>query len=206
MFVCICAFVQQQQQVHTLLSLTLCSQMCIMYVNISRDNELHEIVKLASRPMPDRPQGMVCVAIYTTSNWKDNKNNNMEPYVVLARNYPGSLFLMNSNINNSINNRLLLPSSASPSPTTKTTVIHVYAGGKRVAQIVENSLCGGNNEGVLSQLQHVLESQLQHAPLTFDLLAPTPSSSSLPTETIDAVAEEYDFESSYGNWLPNVED
>lgn len=181
---------------------------CInMHMYISRDNELYEIVKLASRPLPDRPQGMVCVAIYTTSsNWKDNnKNNNMEAYEILARNYPGSLFLMNTNMNNSINNNLLLPSSP-PSPATITTIIHVYAGGKRVAQIVENSLCGGNEDVFLSQLQHELESQLQHAPpLKFDLLAQTPSSS-LPTETIDKVAEEYDFESSYGNWLPNVED
>ena len=78
----------------------------------------------------------------------------------------------------------------------------MYAGGNRVAKIVENSRSGGN-EGVLSQVQHLLDSKLDRAKSNFDLLAPT--SSSLPTDTMDNVAE-YDFESSYGNWLPNVED
>lgn len=165
----------------------------------SRDNELHEIVKLASRPLPDRPQGMVCVAIYTSNSKNDNyDNNNVEQYETLARNYPGSLFLMNTNMNNSINNKLLLPNSASQ---TITTIIDVYARGNRVAQIVENSR--GGNEGVLLQLQHVLDSHLSKEQLTFDLLAP--ASSSLPKATMDTSAE-YDFESSYGNWLPNVED
>lgn len=166
----------------------------------SRDSELHEIVKLASRPLPDRPQGMVCVAIYTSNSKNDNyDNNNMEMYETLARNYPGSLFLMNTNMNNSINNKFLMSSQASQ--TTITTVIDVYARGNRVAQIVENSR--GGNEGVLLQLQHVLDSHLSQEQLTFDLLAP--ASSSLPKGTMDT-STEYDFESSYGNWLPNVED
>jgi hypothetical protein len=122
----------------------------------------------------------------------------MEGYELLARNNPGSLFLMNTNMNNSINNNILL-SSSSP---TMTTIIDVYTGGKRVAQIVENSRCG--NELVLSQLQHVLDSNVHIVPLKGDVFS---QASSLPIETMEAtIAAEYDFESSYENWLPNFED
>ncbi len=83
-----------------------------------------------------------------------------------------------------------------------TTIIDVYTGGKRVAQIVENSRCG--NELVLSQLQHVLDSNVHIVPLKGDVFS---QASSLPIETMEAtIAAEYDFESSYENWLPNFED
>jgi hypothetical protein len=164
------------------------------FLSSSHEEQLQEIVKLASRPLPDCPWGMVCVAIYI------KRNGDPQEYEMLARNNPASLFLMNTNINMNIKTDL---SSSTTTSSTTTTTMDVYSAGQRVARIVGDSLESIDcitGSTVLTRLQHVLDS---YAPRSTLELSSAVSSS---TTEMEEPTMEYDFESSYGNWLPNVDD
>lgn len=55
-------------------------------------DQLQEIVKLASQPLPERPDGIVAVAKYTSASSKDCIATEAE-YERLARKNPATLFL-----------------------------------------------------------------------------------------------------------------
>lgn len=60
-------------------------------------DQLEEIVKLASAALPERPDGIVTVAKFTSASTEKNNNNNARSteaeYERLARANPATLFL-----------------------------------------------------------------------------------------------------------------
>jgi hypothetical protein len=55
-------------------------------------DQLEEIVKLAAQPMPERPDGIVCVCRYTSAASGDCRATEAE-YERLARKNPATIFL-----------------------------------------------------------------------------------------------------------------
>jgi hypothetical protein len=63
----------------------------VPFRNSSYD-QLEEIVKLAAQPMPERPDGIVCVCRYTSAQSDECKATEAE-YERLARKNPATIFL-----------------------------------------------------------------------------------------------------------------
>jgi hypothetical protein len=54
--------------------------------------QLEEIVRLASQPLPERPDGIVCVAKFTSATSQSARDTEAE-YERMARNNPATIFL-----------------------------------------------------------------------------------------------------------------
>jgi hypothetical protein len=193
-----------------------------MLKEFSTYEDLTTIVKLSSMPLPERPDGIVTVAKYSSAN-RQNCIATEDQYERLARSNPATLFLRcfeeykNANL-------LIGQAQISTFPT-----YDIYYAGNRVARI----------DGNVLEVERVLNMyQLQNSDL--DLFSEaadnekrvafgegksssSSSSSGTPKTTarfipgydwntdggaFDEAAKkaEDSFEDTYGNWLPNMDD
>ena len=175
--------------------------------------QLEEIVQLASQSLPERPDGIVTVVKYTSST-RENCRATEGQYEPLARKYPSTLFLRTFD---DYKDASILFSKAHISnyPT-----YDLFYGGNRVARLEGSSSSSELNEWIDRYV--LLNSNLD----LFSEQAPQPTSSSTqttPTTTarfipgydwdkrkgfFDDTADkmENDFEDSFGNWIPPMEE
>ncbi|KAL3936323.1 MAG: hypothetical protein SGBAC_008338 [Bacillariaceae sp.] len=186
----------------------------------SQYEELEEIVQLASQPIPERPDGIVCVVKYTSSSRPECITTEAD-YERLARGNPATIFLRCFQEYESAD-LLFGKADVQNFPT-----FDVFYGGNRVARVEGSSI---------SEIQDVLSMyQLQNSKL--DLFSEE-SSEKRETQWGDGSAKDtsktprttgrfipgYDwgsekgffddqgdkaqesFEDSFGNWLPNMND
>eukprot|EP00980_Cylindrotheca_fusiformis_P021772 scaffold8600_cov111-Cylindrotheca_fusiformis.AAC.4 len=192
-----------------------------MVKEFSQIEELEEIVQLASQPIPERPDGLVCVAKYTSSTRPECRSTEAE-YERLARENSATIFLR---CFQEFENADLLIGQADVQtfPT-----VDVFYGGNRVARVIGSSS--------MSELEDILEMyQFQNSNL--DLFSEDASrkrklqwgdgSAKDMTKTPRTTARfipGYDwnsdkgffdkqadkaqesFEDTFGNWLPNIDD
>lgn len=191
-----------------------------MVKEFSQYEELEEIVGLASQPIPERPDGIVCVAKYSSASRKECRPTEPE-YERLARDNPATVFLRCFEEYEGAD-LLFGQASVQNFPT-----YDVFYGGNRVARVE------GSN---ISELQDVLSMyQLQNSQL--DLfseeatykrkaqwgdgsaanMAKTPKTTNRFIPGYDWGSDrgffddqgdkaQQSFEDSFGNWLPNMED
>lgn len=189
-----------------------------MVKEFSEYKELEEIVQLASQPLPERPDGIVCVAKYTSGIRPECKATEAE-YERMARDNPATIFLR---CFEEYENAHMLISQADVStwPT-----FDIFYGGNRVAREE------GSN---LAELEDILNMyQFQNSNL--DLFSEEASAQrkwgdgmakdmSRTPRTTARFIPGYDwntkkgffdelgdkavqsFEDSFENWVPNVED
>lgn len=179
-------------------------------------DQLEEIVKLAALPLPERPDGIVAVAKYTSAASDDCRTTEAE-YERLARKNPSTIFLR---CFSEYDDAALLLGQAQVSvlPT-----FDLFYGGNRVARVE-----GANH----AELEDLLERyQFQNSRLDlFSEHAPQPwgdgkvkDATRTPRTTarfvpgydwnkdrgfFDDLADkaQQDFEKQFGEWLPNTED
>lgn len=184
----------------------------------SQYNELEEIVQLASQPIPERPDGIVCVVKYSSTMREDCRATEAD-YERLARANPATIFLrcMQEYDNADL---LLGQVNIQNWPT-----FDVFYGGNRVARVEGNSL---------SELEEVLGMyQLQNSNLDLFSEEATQKRKLSWGETVDMTATPkttnrfvpgydwnqkggffdeqgaqagQDFEDAFGNWVPNIDD
>mmetsp|Transcript_20501 Transcript_20501/g.42959 ORF Transcript_20501/g.42959 Transcript_20501/m.42959 type:complete len:182 (-) Transcript_20501:198-743(-) len=178
--------------------------------------QLEEIVKLSSMPLPERPDGIVTVAKFTSALSEDAKATEAE-YERMARRNPASLHLRcfaeydNANIMFGQADVTVLPT------------FDIFYAGNRVARV----------EGAHMEVEELLNRyQFQNSKLDlFSEASPEPwgegkskpDMSKTPRTTnrflpgydwgsakgfFDDAADkaQSDFEDQFGNWLPNTED
>mmetsp|Transcript_2295 Transcript_2295/g.3158 ORF Transcript_2295/g.3158 Transcript_2295/m.3158 type:complete len:243 (-) Transcript_2295:85-813(-) len=179
--------------------------------------QLEEVVKLASCPLPERPDGIVCVAKFTSSSAPEAKATEAE-FERMAQKNPATLHLRcfseyeDSNI-------LFGRADVTVIPT-----FDIFYGGNRVARVE------GSNHVEVEELLDRYQFQNSRLDL-FSEVAPEPwgegkakpDNSKTPRTTnrfvpgydwnsdkgfFDTAADKAasDFENQYGNWLPNTED
>mmetsp|Transcript_47424 Transcript_47424/g.71799 ORF Transcript_47424/g.71799 Transcript_47424/m.71799 type:complete len:208 (-) Transcript_47424:305-928(-) len=206
---------------HTQFSFTSCNKYSQILCNKhSMYEDLEEIVKLASQPLPERPDGIVAVAKFTSATRKDCKITE-GAYERLARDNTATIFLRcfeeypNADM-------LIGQADVSVLPT-----FDVFYGGHRVARVE------GPN---YPELESII-SQYQFANSKLDLFseeannerkiawsegkavdmskAPKTTNRFIPGYDWDTDKGFFDaqgdkaqesFEDTFGNWLPNVED
>jgi len=189
-----------------------------MVKEFSQYEELEEIVQLASQPIPERPDGIVCVVKYTSSSRPECLPTEAD-YERLARENPATIFLRCFQEYESAD-LLFGKANVQNFPT-----FDVFYGGNRVARVEGSSI---------SELQDVLSMyQLQNSKL--DLfsedasekrqaqwgdgkdMAKTPKTTNRFVPGYDWGSDkgffdeaggkaEQSFEDSFGNWLPNMDD
>jgi len=142
----------------------------------SNQEDLKEIIKLASNALPSRPDGIVTVAKYTSAT-REPCIATEHQYETLARDNPSSLFLRCFSEYKDAD--ILL--SAAKVPLTALPIYDVFYGGVRVARVEENNIAGV--EAALNNYQF----------LNSDL------------DLFSEKAEE-SFEDTYGDWVPNIND
>lgn len=186
----------------------------------SKYEELEDIVKLASQSLPERPDGIVTVAKYTSASEPECRSTEAE-YERMARNNPATLFLRCFKEYEDTD-QLFGVADVTVFPT-----FDVFYGGNRVARVV-----GGPDH---VEVEELLERyQFQNSRL--DLFSESAggekwgdgrrvkdASKTTPRTTarfvpgydwdkdkgfFDDVADkaQNDFENQFGNWLPNTED
>ena len=188
-----------------------------MFDSNSTYDQLQEIVQLAAQPLPERPDGIVTVAKFTSAASEDCRATEAE-YERLARKNPATLFLRcfaeyeNADI-------LLGQANVAVWPT-----FDLFYRGNRVARVE------GPNYAEVEDL--LVRYQFQNSKLDlFSEVSPEPwgdgkvraDASRTPRTTarfipgydwnkdrgfFDDTADkaQSDFENQFGNWLPNTED
>ena len=191
-----------------------------MVKEFSQYEELAEIVRLASQPIPERPDGIVCVAKYTSSIRPECLPTEAE-YERMARDNPSTVFLRCFEEYEGAD-MLFGQASVQNFPTCD-----VFYGGNRVARVEGSSI---------SELQDVLSMyQMQNSNLdlfsedaTFKRggqwgdgsaanMAKTPKTTNRFIPGYDWGSDkgffddqgdkaQESFEDTYGNWLRNMDD
>lgn len=187
-----------------------------MIKEFSLYDELEEIIQLASQPLPERPDGIVCVVKYSSLIRDDCRATEAE-FERLARNNPATIFLRC--MQEYENADLLLGQAQIQNWPT----FDIFYGGNRVARVEGNSL---------SELEQVLDMyQLQNSEL--DLFSEEASEQrkwgqnkdmTKTPRTTNRFVPGYDwnkkggffdeqgakaersFEEAFGNWVPNIDD
>lgn len=191
-----------------------------MLKEFSSYEDLTEIVKLSSMPLPERPDGIVTVAKYSSAT-RQNCIATEDQYERLARDNPASLFLRcfeeyeNANM-------LIAQAEIKVFPT-----YDVYYGGNRVARIegdlleldrllnmyqIQNSDLDlfsedADNDRRLAWGEGKIQSGSDKTPRTTARFIPGydwNTNSGAFDEAANKAQES--FEDMYGNWLPNTED
>jgi hypothetical protein len=179
-------------------------------------DQLQEVVKLAAMPLPERPDGIVCVAKITSAKYEDCRATEAE-YERMARKNPSTIFMR---CFAEYENADLLISQANINvwPT-----FDLFYQGNRVARIE-----GSNHVEVEELLERY---QFQNSKLDlFSEVSPEPwgdgkvrDATRTPRTTnrfvpgydwgsdrgfFDDAADkaQSDFEDTFGNWLPNTDD
>ena len=191
-----------------------------MVKEFSLYEELSEIVQLASQPIPERPDGIVCVAKYTSASRTECRVTEAE-YERLVRSNPATIFLRC--FEEYENSHLLFgQANVQTWPT-----YDIFYGGNRVARVE------GSNMAELEELLKMYQFQNSELDLfseraeqkrklkwgdgTAKDMSRTPRTTNrfIPGYDwnsdrgfFDAQADkaQKDFESMFGNWVPNVDD
>ena len=178
-------------------------------------------MSLASKPLPERPDGIVSVAKYTSSMNQDCIDTEGQ-YEALARSNPATLFLRcfaeyeNANL-------LFGQASVSQLPT-----FDIFYGGERVARVEGNDVLEVDN--VINRFQLMnskldlfsedadnkrrlawgdgkLRGNTEKTPRTTAMYIPGYDWNTSKGAFDEAADKAQDsFEETYGNWLPDIED
>ena len=185
----------------------------------SQYEELEEIVQLASQPIPERLDGIVCVVKYSSVTRDDCRATEAD-YERLARANPATIFLR---CMQEFENADLLLGQAN---IQNWPTFDVFYGGNRVSRVEGNSL--SELEQVLnmyqmqnSKLDLFSEEASQQRKLSWgesvaDMNA-TPKTTNRFVPGYDwnkkggffdeqGAKAEQSFEDTFGNWVPNIED
>ena len=191
-----------------------------MVKEFSLYEELQEIVDLASQPIPERPDGIVCVAKYTSAT-KDECRVTEAEYERMARDNPASIFLRcfeeyeNANL-------LFGQADIQTWPT-----FDIFYGGNRVARME------GSNMAELEELLKMYQFQNSELDLFSEASSEkrklqwgdgTAKDMSKTPRTTNRFVPGYDwnsnkgffdeqgdkaqqsFDDTFGNWVPNIDD
>ena len=187
-----------------------------LFSNYSTYDQLSEIVALAAQPLPERPDGIVSVAKFTSAASDDCRATEAE-YERVARKNPATIFLR---CFSEYENAQIMLGQAQ---VTVMPTFDIFYAGNRVARVE-----GANH----AELEKVLEQyQFQNSSLDlFSEASPQPwgdgkvrSAMKTPRTTnrfvpgydwnndkgaFDDAADkaQSDFEDQFGNWLPNTDD
>ena len=191
-----------------------------MVKEFSLYEDLNEIVQLASQPIPERPDGIVCVAKYT-SKARPECHSTEEEYARLARNNPATIFLR---CFEEYENADLLMGQANVQtwPT-----YDIFYGGNRVARVEGAQMSEldeviqmyqfQNSELDLFSEQAELKRKLKWGDGNAKDMSKTPRTTNRFIPGYDwnsdkgffdeqGAKAQQSFEDMYGNWLPNVDD
>jgi hypothetical protein len=191
-----------------------------MVKEFSLYEELEEIVQLASEPIPERPDGIVCVAKYTSATRPECRSTEAE-YERLARENTASVFLR---CFQEYENAELLFGQADVQtfPT-----FDLFYGGNRVARIEGSSVSELEDVLAMFQFQNsdldlfsedaAQKRKLQWGDGTAKDMTKTPRTTSrfIPGYDWNSNKSFFDeqgdkaqqsFEDTYGNWVPNIDD
>ena len=194
-----------------------------MLQEFSAYEDLIEIIKLSSMPLPERPDGIVTVAKYT-SKIRQNCVATEDQYERLARSNPATLFLRCFEEYENAN-RVIAQTQITTFPT-----FDIYYGGSRVSRV----------EGDIVEVERLLNMyQYQNSDLdlfsenakgkgglswgdnegktrsTSASATPRTTARFVPGYDFDKKGGAFDeaankaqesFEDTYGNWLPNMDD
>jgi hypothetical protein len=186
----------------------------IMVKEVSRYDEVQEIVQLASQALPERPDGIVTVVRYSSMQRTDCQSTEGE-YERLARQNPATIFLR---VFQEYQGADLLLGQAN---IQNWPTVDVFYGGNRVARV---------DGSAMQELQDVLDRyQLQNSSL--DLFSETATQKwgekmdmAATPKTTNRFVPGYDWntkdsffdeqgsrvaqslEDSFGNWVPNIDD
>mmetsp|Transcript_24483 Transcript_24483/g.28334 ORF Transcript_24483/g.28334 Transcript_24483/m.28334 type:complete len:256 (-) Transcript_24483:29-796(-) len=191
-----------------------------MLKEFSSYDDLTQIIQLSAQPLPERPDGIVAVTKYTSKN-RQNCISTEDQYESLARDNPATLFLRcyeeyeNSKI------------TFAQAQITVFPTYDIYYGGNRVARVEGTDMREVDRLLNMYQLQNSnLDLFSENADNERRLAwgeGKVSSSSATPRTTarfvpgydwdkdggaFDEAANKMqdDFENTYGNWLPNMDD
>jgi hypothetical protein len=186
----------------------------------SRYEELEEIVKLASQPIPERPDGIVCVAKYSSATRPECRATEAE-YERMARENPASVFLR---CFEEYENAHLMVGQADVQtwPT-----FDIFYGGNRVSRMegpdlgelvdILNMYQFQNSELDLFSEDSSQKRKLQWGDAKSRDMSKTPRTTARFVPGYDWNSDkgffddqgdkaQESFEDTFGNWVPNIED
>lgn len=182
--------------------------------------QLQEIIKLAAEPLPERPDGIVCVAKFTSATREDCRATEAQ-YEQFARQNPATIFLRCFEEDDNAN--LLMGQAAIQSWPT----YDVFYKGNRVARVdgpdfteleellqmyqFQNSALDLFSEGADNKKRLAWEDGKLMDPTK----TPRTTNAFIPGYDMDKDGGFFDdqadkaqdnFEDTFGNWLPNIDD
>ena len=191
-----------------------------MVKEFSLYEELNEIVQLAGQPIPERPDGIVCVAKYTSATREECKATEAE-YERMARENPATIFLRC--FEEYENSHLLFgQANVQTWPT-----FDVFYGGNRVARMegpnlqeldeILNMYQFQNSELDLFSEDASRKRELQWGDGKAKDMSRTPRTTARFVPGYDWNSDksffdeqgdkaQQSFEDTFGNWVPNIED
>jgi hypothetical protein len=193
-----------------------------MIKEFSLYEELEEIVQLASQPIPERPDGIVCVVKYSSLQ-RDDCRATEGDYERLARENPATIFLRCMEEYENASLLLMGQANIQNWPT-----FDVFYGGNRVARIEGSRLSELEDILKMYQLQNskldlFSEDASQKRKMVWGDAGSTAAAGKTPRTTNRFVAgydwnkkrgffdeqgakAEQSFEDTFGNWVPNIDD